>query len=183
MRVAEFRPRRHPAWLCMARTRRDRLASHGDRRRRQVATFASSLAVSGALMVPPGEISAIPGRPGQRGLDLAGFLRSHRIQWCSLEPCRGPRHPNHDIDDQRIGRRHSRDRRRPPSRRLPLPLPSPPIHRPAREGPSAPLHHLHRSALHRRSGPPPAPAAGRIRMRRGRRHLRPARRSPQPPTT
>jgi len=80
--------------------------------------------------------------------------------------------------------RHTRDRRRPPSRRLPLPLPSPPIHRPARDGPSARLHHLHRSALRRtRSCPPPAPAAGRIGMRRGRRHFRLARRSPQPPTT
>ena len=29
-RVAEFRPRRRPAWTCMARTRRDRLAGHGD---------------------------------------------------------------------------------------------------------------------------------------------------------
>ena len=48
-RVAEFRPRRRPAWTCTARTRRDRLAGHGDPRAAdQVAIFASLLAVSGA---------------------------------------------------------------------------------------------------------------------------------------
>jgi len=53
-RVAEFGPRRRPAWLCLARTRRDRLvAGRGDPHGAGlVATFASSLAVSGGRTDP-----------------------------------------------------------------------------------------------------------------------------------